>query len=100
MTKKIGTLIVDDVELERRRLHRLLSSDPEIQILGECASGSDAGAAVAGSGAHCGAKRAARTISGASETHGHTAILSAKISLASWGGLRAAPFFLCLVMVY
>jgi two-component system LytT family response regulator len=46
MKKKIGTMIVDDDELERRRLHRLLGSDPDIRILGECASGSEAVAAI------------------------------------------------------
>jgi two-component system LytT family response regulator len=46
MKKKIGTLIVDDDELERRRLHRLLGSDPDIEILGECGSGSEAVAAI------------------------------------------------------
>lgn len=42
MKKKIGTLIVDDAVLERRRLRRLLGADPEIEILGECASGREA----------------------------------------------------------
>lgn len=40
--KKIRALIVDDEPLARRRVRKLLSTDPQIEIIGECANGSDA----------------------------------------------------------
>jgi two-component system LytT family response regulator len=40
--KKIRTLIVDDEPLARQNLRVLLSSDPEIEIVGECGSGAEA----------------------------------------------------------
>ena len=43
---KIRTLIVDDEPLARRNLAALLPCDPEIEMLGECASGTEAVAAV------------------------------------------------------
>jgi two-component system LytT family response regulator len=46
MQEKIRTLIVDDEPKERRRVRRLLSADPEIEIIGECASGSETVAAI------------------------------------------------------
>ncbi|MBV9959250.1 MAG: response regulator transcription factor [Acidobacteria bacterium] len=39
MQEKIRTLIVDDEPKERRRVRRLLEEDPEIEVIGECASG-------------------------------------------------------------
>jgi two-component system LytT family response regulator len=39
---KIRTLIVDDEPLARERLRQLLLSEPEIQIVGECADGREA----------------------------------------------------------
>lgn len=36
---KIRTLIVDDMLLARKRIERVLSDDPEIEIVGECADG-------------------------------------------------------------
>ncbi len=43
---KIRTLIVDDEPLARERLRKLLEQEPEIEIVGECASGPDAVAAI------------------------------------------------------
>src|SRR5581483_8590582 len=43
---KIRTLIVDDEQLARERLRQLLQSEPEIQIVGECADGTQAVAAI------------------------------------------------------
>jgi two-component system LytT family response regulator len=43
---KIRTLIVDDEPLARRNLAALLPCDPEIEMLGECASGTEAVAAI------------------------------------------------------
>jgi two-component system, LytTR family, response regulator len=40
--KKIKTLIVDDEPLARQTLRELLVADPEIEIIGECKSGSEA----------------------------------------------------------
>src|SRR5436309_9566996 len=40
--KKIKTLIVDDEPLARRTIRDLLETDPEIEIIGECGSGSEA----------------------------------------------------------
>ena len=39
---KVRTLIVDDEELARQRLHQLLTEQPEIELLGECADGREA----------------------------------------------------------
>jgi two-component system LytT family response regulator len=44
---ELAVLIVDDETHARERLRRLLDSDPEIEIVGECASGNEAVAAVA-----------------------------------------------------
>jgi two-component system LytT family response regulator len=41
-TKKIKTLIVDDEPIARRTIRDLLVPDPEIEIIGECSSGSEA----------------------------------------------------------
>src|SRR3954466_6613601 len=41
-TKKIKTLIVDDEPLARRTIRDLLETDLEIEIVGECGSGSEA----------------------------------------------------------
>ncbi len=38
----LRVLIVDDERLSRRRLRRLLSPDPELEIQGECATGQEA----------------------------------------------------------
>jgi len=43
---KVRTLIVDDEELARQRLHQLLTDQPEIELLGECADGREAVAAI------------------------------------------------------
>lgn len=43
---KIRTLIVDDESLARERLRQLLESEPEIEIVGECANGREAVAAI------------------------------------------------------
>jgi two-component system LytT family response regulator len=43
---KVRTLIVDDEVLARERLHQLLASEPEIELLGECADGNSAVAAI------------------------------------------------------
>jgi two-component system LytT family response regulator len=39
--QRIRTLIVDDEPLARKRLRELLKDDPEIEIVGECANGSE-----------------------------------------------------------
>jgi two-component system LytT family response regulator len=39
---KIRTLIVDDESLARERLRQLLKSEPEIEVVGECADGQEA----------------------------------------------------------
>ena len=44
---KIRTLIVDDESVARRRIRRLLSTDPEIGVIGECSDGSTAGETIA-----------------------------------------------------
>lgn len=46
MTKRIRTLIVDDMVLARKRLRRVLSKDAEIEIVAECADGNQAVEAV------------------------------------------------------
>src|SRR5688572_7291490 len=43
---KIRALIVDDEPLARRRIHKLLSSDPDIEMVGDCANGHEAIAAI------------------------------------------------------
>jgi two-component system LytT family response regulator len=43
---KVRTLIVDDEVLARERLHQLLACEPEIELLGECADGNSAVAAI------------------------------------------------------
>jgi len=43
---KIRTLIVDDEPLGRERIGSLLSGDPEIEVIGECADGRQAVAAI------------------------------------------------------
>ncbi len=43
---KIRTLIVDDEPLARGRLRQLLQNEPEIEIIGECADGREAVAAI------------------------------------------------------
>ena len=43
---KARTLIIDDEELARERLRRLLSTHPEIELIGECADGAEAVAAI------------------------------------------------------
>jgi len=43
---KIRTLIVDDELLARERLRQLLQSEPEIELVGECADGQEAVAAI------------------------------------------------------
>lgn len=48
MTQKIRTLIVDDMLLARKRIRRVLNEDAEIEIIGECADGEQAIAAVRG----------------------------------------------------
>jgi two-component system LytT family response regulator len=45
---KIRTLIVDDEPLARSRVHELLSSQPDIEVLGECGNGREAIAAIKG----------------------------------------------------
>src|SRR4051794_16805333 len=48
MTAKIRTLVVDDEPVARARLLSLLGEEPDIEIVGECASGPQAVSAVAG----------------------------------------------------
>jgi len=43
---KARTLIVDDEELARERLRQLLADQPEIELVGECADGREAVAAI------------------------------------------------------
>lgn len=43
---KIRTLIVDDMRLARARVRRFLNADKEIEVIGECESGSEAVAAI------------------------------------------------------
>jgi two-component system LytT family response regulator len=43
---KIRTLIVDDEPLARERLRSLLAAEPDIEVLGECADGREAVAAI------------------------------------------------------
>jgi two-component system LytT family response regulator len=43
---KIRTLIVDDEQLARERLRQLLEKEPEIELVGECADGTEAVATI------------------------------------------------------
>jgi two-component system, LytTR family, response regulator len=43
---KIRTLIVDDEPLARRRIRRMLARHPEVDVIGECANGREAIAAI------------------------------------------------------
>jgi len=43
---KVRTLIVDDEELARERMRQLLAGQPEIELVGECADGREAVAAI------------------------------------------------------
>ena len=45
-TKTIRTLIVDDEPLARRRIRRMLARHPEVDVIGECANGREAIAAI------------------------------------------------------
>ncbi|HEY9232711.1 MAG TPA: LytTR family DNA-binding domain-containing protein [Blastocatellia bacterium] len=45
-TKKIRTLIVDDEPLARRRILRMLARHPDVEVIGECANGREAIAAI------------------------------------------------------
>lgn len=45
--EKIRALIVDDMAIARKRVRRFLSTDAEIEIVGECANGEEAIAAIA-----------------------------------------------------
>ena len=47
MPTTIRTLIVDDEPLARRRIRTLLEREPDIQLVGECASGTEALEAIA-----------------------------------------------------
>ena len=47
MTPKLRALIVDDEAVARRRIRRLLASDPEIVVIGECGDGAAAVDAIA-----------------------------------------------------
>ena len=44
--KRIRALIIDDEPLARRRIRRMLARDPEVEILGDCANGREAIAAI------------------------------------------------------
>ena len=44
---KVRALIVDDESVARRRIRRLLSSDPDVAVIGECADGAAAVDAIA-----------------------------------------------------
>lgn len=44
--KKIRTLIVDDEPLARRRIQRMLARHPDVEVIGECANGHEAIAAM------------------------------------------------------
>ena len=45
-TKTIRTLIVDDEPLARRRIRRMLARHPDVDVIGECANGREAIAAI------------------------------------------------------
>ena len=42
MKEQFGVLVVDDEPLARQGIRRLLEADPEVEIIGECADGSEA----------------------------------------------------------
>ncbi len=42
MTRPLRALIVDDERLAREKLRRLLEAEPEVEVVGECASGAEA----------------------------------------------------------
>jgi two-component system LytT family response regulator len=42
VSAKIRVLIVDDEPLARKRIKRMLSGDPEVEVIGDCASGQQA----------------------------------------------------------
>jgi len=42
MSRTLRALIVDDERLAREKLRRLLEAEPDVQIVGECASGAEA----------------------------------------------------------
>jgi len=44
--RRIRALIVDDEPLARRKIRRMLAHDPEVEILGDCANGREAIAAI------------------------------------------------------
>ncbi|HKQ05942.1 MAG TPA: LytTR family DNA-binding domain-containing protein [Blastocatellia bacterium] len=46
LTKMIRTLIVDDEPLARRRIRRMLARHADVEVIGECANGSEAVAAI------------------------------------------------------
>ncbi|HJU65424.1 MAG TPA: LytTR family DNA-binding domain-containing protein [Gemmatimonadaceae bacterium] len=46
MTQPIRALVVDDEPLARTHLRKLLSTDPDVVVVGECGNGSDAIAAI------------------------------------------------------
>jgi len=46
MTAAIRVIVVDDEPLARRHLHALLSAEPDIAVVAECATGTDAVAAI------------------------------------------------------
>lgn len=47
MESRLKVLVVDDEPLARHRLRRLLAGEPEVEVVGECASAAEAEAAVA-----------------------------------------------------
>jgi two-component system, LytTR family, response regulator len=47
MARPIRTLIIDDEQMARASIRVLLGDDPEIELVGECASGADAVTAIA-----------------------------------------------------
>ncbi len=48
MTKRLQTLIVDDEPVARRRLRRLLATEADVELVGECASAEEAKGFLAG----------------------------------------------------
>ena len=40
--KRIRTLIVDDEQIARSRIRKLLDNDPDIDLIGECGNGTEA----------------------------------------------------------
>ena len=42
MKEQIGVLVVDDEPLARQGIRRILEADADVEILGECADGSEA----------------------------------------------------------